>query len=184
MEIVLIVIHVIVSLTLILLILLHAGRGGGVSEMFGGGMQSSAMGSTVMEKNLDRITVITAMIFTGHHDSARPFRLNPRESGNSGSHGPFQSGMRAAFPGACMLLTAGGALETTALGGPRRTSHERVRRGGQTPGGLPAPDDVSWPPSTDESNVLDVAIREPNSLDPMRIQDPGSVLSLVSSTRD
>jgi preprotein translocase subunit SecG len=64
-ELVLIVIHVIVSLTLILLVLLHAGRGGGVSEMFGGGMQSSAMGSTVMEKNLDRITVITAVIFTG-----------------------------------------------------------------------------------------------------------------------
>jgi preprotein translocase subunit SecG len=58
-------IHVLASLGLILLILLHAGRGGGVSEMFGGGMQSQAMGSTVMEKNLDRITVITALIFTG-----------------------------------------------------------------------------------------------------------------------
>jgi preprotein translocase subunit SecG len=53
------------SLTLILLILLHAGRGGGVSEMFGGGMQSQAMGSTMMEKNLDRITVVTAIIFAG-----------------------------------------------------------------------------------------------------------------------
>jgi preprotein translocase subunit SecG len=62
---VLIVIHVIASLMLILFILLHAGRGGGVSEMFGGGMQSQAMGSTVMEKNLDRITVITAIVFTG-----------------------------------------------------------------------------------------------------------------------
>jgi preprotein translocase subunit SecG len=50
---------------LILLILLHAGRGGGVSEMFGGGMQSQAMGSTVMEKNLDRITVIIAVVFGG-----------------------------------------------------------------------------------------------------------------------
>jgi preprotein translocase subunit SecG len=60
-----VVIHVLASLTLILLILLHAGRGGGVSEMFGGGMQSQAMGSTVMEKNLDRITVITAIVFTG-----------------------------------------------------------------------------------------------------------------------
>jgi preprotein translocase subunit SecG len=58
-------IHVLASLALILLILLHAGRGGGVSEMFGGGMQTQAMGSTVMEKNLDRITVITAIIFTG-----------------------------------------------------------------------------------------------------------------------
>ena len=60
-----VVIHVIASLTLILFVLLHAGRGGGVSEMFGGGMQSQAIGSTVMEKNLDRITVITAVIFAG-----------------------------------------------------------------------------------------------------------------------
>ena len=65
MTTVLVVIHVIVSLTLILFVLLHAGRGGGVSEMFGGGMQSQAMGSTIMERNLDRITVITAIIFTG-----------------------------------------------------------------------------------------------------------------------
>jgi preprotein translocase subunit SecG len=62
---VLVVIHVIASSALILLILLHAGRGGGVSEMFGGGMQSQAMGSTVMEKNLDRITVIVAVVFAG-----------------------------------------------------------------------------------------------------------------------
>jgi preprotein translocase subunit SecG len=62
---ILVVIHVIASLTLILFVLLHAGRGGGVSEMFGGGMQSQAMGSTVMEKNLDRITIITAIVFTG-----------------------------------------------------------------------------------------------------------------------
>ena len=62
---VLIIIHLLVSLVLILLVLLHAGRGGGVSEMFGGGMQSQAMGSTVMEKNLDRITIICAVIFTG-----------------------------------------------------------------------------------------------------------------------
>ena len=61
----LIVIHVIASCLLILFILLHAGRGGGVSEMFGGGMQSQAMGSTVMEKNLDRVTIITVIVFTG-----------------------------------------------------------------------------------------------------------------------
>jgi preprotein translocase subunit SecG len=59
------VVHALASLGLILLVLLHAGRGGGVSEMFGGGMQSQAMGSTVMEKNLDRITVIMAIVFTG-----------------------------------------------------------------------------------------------------------------------
>jgi preprotein translocase subunit SecG len=62
---VLIVVHVLACLALILQILLHAGRGGGVSEMFGGGMQTQAMGSTVMERNLDRITVITAIIFAG-----------------------------------------------------------------------------------------------------------------------
>ena len=61
----LVVIHVIASFTLIVFILLHAGHGGGVSEMFGGGMQTQAMGSTVMERNLDRITVITAIVFTG-----------------------------------------------------------------------------------------------------------------------
>lgn len=62
---VLVIIHVIASLMLILFILLHAGRGGGVSEMFGGGMQTQAMGSTVMERNLDRITIVTAIVFTG-----------------------------------------------------------------------------------------------------------------------
>lgn len=62
---VIVVIHVMASLLLILFILLHAGRGGGVSEMFGGGMQTQAMGSTVMERNLDRITVITAIVFSG-----------------------------------------------------------------------------------------------------------------------
>jgi preprotein translocase subunit SecG len=65
MTAVLVIVHVIVSLVLIFLILLHAGRGGGVSEMFGGGMQTQAMGSTVMERNLDRITVIVAIVFTG-----------------------------------------------------------------------------------------------------------------------
>jgi preprotein translocase subunit SecG len=59
-----IVIHVFVSLTLILLILLHSGRGGGLSDMFGGGMGGSAAGSTVVERNLDRITVATAIVFS------------------------------------------------------------------------------------------------------------------------
>lgn len=64
LTILIVAIHVIASLLLITFILFHAGRGGGVSEMFGGGMQSQAMGSTVMEKNLDRITVITAIVFS------------------------------------------------------------------------------------------------------------------------
>ncbi len=56
--------HILVSLTLIFLILLHAGRGGGLSDMFGGGSLGGSMaGSTAVEKNLDRITVITSIIF-------------------------------------------------------------------------------------------------------------------------
>ena len=58
-----IVVHVIVSLLLILLVLLHSGRGGGLSDMFGGGIGTSAAGSTVMERNLDRITVAIAVVF-------------------------------------------------------------------------------------------------------------------------
>ncbi len=48
---------------LIFLVLIHSGRGGGLSDMFGGGLGASAAGSTVMEKNLDRITVVVALIF-------------------------------------------------------------------------------------------------------------------------
>ncbi|HYO60447.1 MAG TPA: preprotein translocase subunit SecG [Actinomycetota bacterium] len=61
----LVIIHSVAAVTLIVFVLLHAGRGGGVSEMFGGGMQTQAMGSTVMEKNLDRITIIVAIVFGG-----------------------------------------------------------------------------------------------------------------------
>lgn len=57
------VIHVFVSLSLVLLVLLHSGRGGGLSDMFGGGMGAASAGSTVVEKNLDRITVSVAIIF-------------------------------------------------------------------------------------------------------------------------
>jgi len=60
----LLVIHVMCSLMLIVLILLHSGRGGGLSEMFGGGLGSAAAGSTVVERNLDRITVLAAVIFS------------------------------------------------------------------------------------------------------------------------
>ena len=56
-------VHVVVSLVLVLLILLHSGRGGGLSDMFGGGVGSSSVGSTVVERNLDRITVGTAIVF-------------------------------------------------------------------------------------------------------------------------
>lgn len=58
-----VVVHVIVALLLVLLVLLHSGRGGGLSDMFGGGIGASAAGSTVMERNLDRITVAVAVVF-------------------------------------------------------------------------------------------------------------------------
>ena len=49
---------------LVLLILLHSGRGGGLSDMFGGGVGQAAAGSTMVERNLDRLTVATALIFS------------------------------------------------------------------------------------------------------------------------
>ena len=58
------VIDVAAALGLIFLILLHSGRGGGLSDMFGGGQLGGSMaGSTVVERNLDRLTVIVAVIF-------------------------------------------------------------------------------------------------------------------------
>jgi preprotein translocase subunit SecG len=57
--------HITVSLVLIFLILLHSGRGGGLSNMFGGGQLGGSMaGSTVVERNLDRLTVIAGVVFT------------------------------------------------------------------------------------------------------------------------
>ena len=52
-----------VGLGLIFLVLVHSGRGGGLSDMFGGGLGASAAASTVMEKNLDRLTVIVSLVF-------------------------------------------------------------------------------------------------------------------------
>jgi preprotein translocase subunit SecG len=61
---ILIVIQVLSALSLIFLILLHSGRGGGLSDMFGGGQLGGSMaGSTVVERNLDRLTVINSVIF-------------------------------------------------------------------------------------------------------------------------
>ena len=51
------------SLLLILLVLLHKGRGGGLSDMFGGGVSSGLGGSSVAERNLDRITVGAGLIW-------------------------------------------------------------------------------------------------------------------------
>ena len=54
---------VLTSLALMALILLHRGKGGGLSTMFGGSMQSSLSGSSVVEKNLDRLTLFVAAIW-------------------------------------------------------------------------------------------------------------------------
>jgi len=57
-------VHVLDSLLLVFLVLLHSGRGGGLSDMFGGGIGAAAAGSTVVERNLDRITVVAALVFS------------------------------------------------------------------------------------------------------------------------
>ena len=56
-------IHIFVALFLIIAILLHAGRGGGLSSAFGGGLPSTFSGSTLMERNLDRLTITLAIVF-------------------------------------------------------------------------------------------------------------------------
>ncbi|MGW5318583.1 preprotein translocase subunit SecG [Nocardia thailandica] len=54
---------IITSVLLVLLVLLHRAKGGGLSSLFGGGVQSSLSGSTVVEKNLDRLTVFTGLVW-------------------------------------------------------------------------------------------------------------------------
>ena len=53
----------ITSILLIILVLLHKGKGGGLSDLFGGGVSSSLGGSSVAERNLDRITIGLALIW-------------------------------------------------------------------------------------------------------------------------
>jgi len=59
----LVAVHVVVSLLLVLFILLHSGKGTGLSDMFGGGAGSMGAGGAV-ERNLDRITIAAAIVFT------------------------------------------------------------------------------------------------------------------------
>ncbi|MCW0216260.1 MAG: preprotein translocase subunit SecG [Pseudonocardia sp.] len=63
MKLALEIVLIVTSVLLVLLILLHRGRGGGLSSLFGGGVQSSLSGSSVVEKNLDRLTLFTAAIW-------------------------------------------------------------------------------------------------------------------------
>jgi preprotein translocase subunit SecG len=63
-EALLVVVHVLLSLAVVALVLLHSGKGGGLSDVFGGGMSTSNLGgSTVVERNLDRLTWITGILF-------------------------------------------------------------------------------------------------------------------------
>jgi preprotein translocase subunit SecG len=57
------IVYAIVGIVTVALVLLHSGRGGGLSDMFGGGLGASAAGSTQMERNLDRLTVIFGLTF-------------------------------------------------------------------------------------------------------------------------
>ncbi|MDA8275121.1 MAG: preprotein translocase subunit SecG [Actinomycetota bacterium] len=58
-----VVLQILSSLALVFLVLMHSGKGGGLSDMFGGSVGTAAAGSTVAEKNLDRITITVAVIF-------------------------------------------------------------------------------------------------------------------------
>ncbi|MCH6196046.1 preprotein translocase subunit SecG [Corynebacterium mastitidis] len=57
------IILVLTAVLMTVLVLLHKGKGGGLSSLFGGGVQSNLSGSTVVEKNLDRYTIIVALIW-------------------------------------------------------------------------------------------------------------------------
>lgn len=63
LQVILLVILVLTSMLLTLFILLHKGRGGGLSDMFGGGVTSSLGSSGVAERNLNRITVVVSIIW-------------------------------------------------------------------------------------------------------------------------
>jgi preprotein translocase subunit SecG len=62
-KVVLSVVLIVTSLFLIALILLHRGKGGGLSNLFGGGVSSSLGGSSVVEKNLDRFTIAVGLVW-------------------------------------------------------------------------------------------------------------------------
>jgi preprotein translocase subunit SecG len=63
MKLALQILLILCSVLLVLLVLLHRGRGGGLSSLFGGGMQSSLAGSSVVEKNLDRLTLFVGLVW-------------------------------------------------------------------------------------------------------------------------
>ena len=63
MEIGIAAVLIITSLLMIVLVLLHKGKGGGLSDLFGGGVSSSLGSSSVVERNLDRLTIFTGILW-------------------------------------------------------------------------------------------------------------------------
>ena len=63
MELLFTILLVTTSAVMIMLVLLHKGRGGGLSDMFGGGVSSTLGGSSVAERNLDRFTIGMGVIW-------------------------------------------------------------------------------------------------------------------------
>ena len=63
MEIALSIVLILTSGVLVLLVLLHKGKGGGLSDLFGGGVSSTLGSSSVVERNLDRITIFFGVIW-------------------------------------------------------------------------------------------------------------------------
>ncbi|HEY1733644.1 MAG TPA: preprotein translocase subunit SecG [Acidimicrobiales bacterium] len=63
LTVVYVVVEIVSAFALVFLILMHSGKGGGLSDMFGGSVGAAASGSTVVERNLDRITVTVALVF-------------------------------------------------------------------------------------------------------------------------
>ena len=59
-----IVIEALSAVGLVFLVLLHSGRGGGISDLMGGSLGAAASGSTVVDRNLDRLTIAVALVFT------------------------------------------------------------------------------------------------------------------------
>ena len=78
----------VVNLLVIVLVLLHKGKGGGLSDLFGGGVSSSLGGSSVAERNLDRITLGLLARLGGQHRGPRPGHLGPAHTRSCGGwHG-------------------------------------------------------------------------------------------------
>ncbi len=116
----LIVLLVITSVLLTMLVLLHRGKGGGLSSMFGGGVSSSLAGSSVAEKNLDRYTVLVGIIWFACFVGLGLWLKVAMATGGSYLHFVRINSCAAILPGcvcAGLCLTAGEALECSSTPG-------------------------------------------------------------------